>query len=300
MTTPTPLPPGRLRVGVVGAGKVGAVLGAALAATGHLVVGAVAVSGASRERAAVLLPDAPVLPVDEVVSASDLVLLAVPDDALADVVRGLAETLVWRPGQLALHTSGRSGLAPMLPAIDAGVGAMAIHPAMSFTGTAMDLERLPGTCFGITAPPDLQPIAEALVVEMGGEPVPIDEFDRVRYHLALVHGSNYAITLIAQAMQVLAGAGVEHPDRVLRPLLNASVDNALRMGDAALTGPVARGDAGTVAEHLAVLREETPDVGDTYRALARATVARARGAGRLSQSAGARIDAVLDESGGAP
>lgn len=296
----TPLPPGRLRVGLVGAGKVGAVLGAALGSAGHLVVAAAAVSAASRARAAALLPHVPILPLDEVVAASDLVILAVPDDALTGLVQGLADTLVWRRGQLALHTSGRCGLAPMLPAIDAGVGAMAIHPAMSFTGTAMDLDRLRETCFGITAPPDLLPVAEALVVEMGGEPVPIDEFDRVRYHLGLVHGANYAITLIAQAMQILRGAGVERPDRVLRPLLNASIDNALRMGDAALTGPVARGDVGTVVEHLEVLTHESEDVASTYRALAQATVARARAGGRLSESTAARIDAVLDQPGGNP
>ena len=135
---------------------------------------------------------------------------------------------------------------------------------------------------------------------MGGEPVPIDELDRVRYHLGLVHGANYAITLIALAMQILRGAGVEHPDRVLRPLLNASIDNALRMGDAALTGPVARGDVGTVVEHLEVLTHESEDVASTYRALAKATVARARAGGRLSESTAARIDAVLDQPGGNP
>ena len=103
------LPPGRLRVGVVGAGKVGAVLGAALARAGHLVVAVSAVSDASLARAEDLLPDAPVLPVDDVVAASDLILLTVPDDALAPLVAGLATTGGWRTGQLALHTSGRSG-----------------------------------------------------------------------------------------------------------------------------------------------------------------------------------------------
>ena len=172
-----PLPPGRLRVGVVGAGKVGAVLGAALAAAGHLIVAASAVSDASLARVAALLPDVPVLPVDEVVAASDLVLLTVPDDALDSVVSGLAATAVWRPGQLALHTCGRAGLAPLAPAIDLGVGGMAVHPAMSFTGTAMDLARLRDCCFGVTAPPGLVAAAQALVMEMGGEPVLVDEFE---------------------------------------------------------------------------------------------------------------------------
>lgn len=289
------LPPGRLRVGVVGAGKVGAVLGAALARAGHLVVAVSAVSDASLARAEDLLPDAPVLPVDDVVAASDLILLTVPDDALAPLVAGLATTGGWRTGQLALHTSGRSGLAPLAPAIALGVGGLAVHPAMSFTGTAMDLDRLRDCCFGVTAPPDLQPVAEALVVEMGGEPVTIDEFDRVRYHLGLVHGSNYLITLTAQAMEIVAGAGVAEPGRVLRPLMTAALDNALRAGDSALTGPVARGDAGTVAEHLAVLPDEPPDVAAVYRVLARATLDRAQRHGRLPATAVQAIDEVLTE-----
>ncbi|MCA0179102.1 MAG: DUF2520 domain-containing protein [Actinobacteria bacterium] len=291
-----PLPPGRLRVGVVGAGKVGAVLGAALAAAGHLIVAVSAVSEASLARAADLLPDAPVKPVDEVVAESDLVLLAVPDDALADLVAGLAATGVWRPGQLLAHTSGRSGLGPLAPAIALGVGGMAIHPAMSFTGTGMDLMRLRDCCFGVTAPPELLAPASALVVEMGGEPLVIDEFDRVRYHLGLAHGSNYLVTLVAQAAQILRGAGVDNTDRLLRPLLSAALDNALRSGDAALTGPVARGDAGTVAEHLQVLERESSDVDEVYRALAAATTTRAENGRRLSAAAARSIREVLDPS----
>lgn len=294
MTTPPLLPPGRLRVGVVGVGRVGAVLGAALARTGHLVVAASAVSAASLARAEALLPDVPILPVDDVVAASDLVLLTVPDDALAPLVAGLATTGIWRSGQLALHTSGRAGLAPLAPAIALGVGGMAVHPAMSFTGTEMDIARLRDGCFGVTAPPELRPVAEALVVEMGGEPVPIDEFDRVRYHLALVHGSNYLITLTAQALEILRGAGVADPGRVLRPLMSAALDNALRAGDNALTGPVARGDAGTVAEHLQVLPAESADIREVYRVLARATVTRAERQGRLGAAAARAIADALD------
>jgi predicted short-subunit dehydrogenase-like oxidoreductase (DUF2520 family) len=296
VTPPPLLPPGRLRIGIVGVGKVGAVLGAALARTGHLIVAASAVSEQSLARAAALLPDTPIAAPDDVVAASDLVVLAVPDDALSPLVAGLATTGGWRAGQLALHTSGRSGLAPLAPAIDQGVGGMAIHPAMSFTGTEMDLQRLRDCCFGVTAPPDLVAVAQALVVEMGGEPVLIDEFDRVRYHLGLVHGSNYCITLVAQAMEILRGAGVGDPGRVLRPLMNAALDNALRAGDAALTGPVARGDAGTVAEHFHVLRDEEPDVQQVYRVLAAATLARARRQGRLGAvAAGALADVLADQ-----
>ncbi|MGE9781821.1 Rossmann-like and DUF2520 domain-containing protein [Janibacter sp. G368] len=291
--SPAPARP-TLRVGVVGAGRVGAVIGAALRAAGHDVVAVSAVSEDSRERAEALLPGVPVLPVPEVVAAAQLVLLAVPDDALTDLVAGLHATGAWRPGQLVVHTSGRHGLAPFAPVADEVVP-MAIHPAMTFTGTSLDLARLAECCFGITTPEALRPVAEALVVEMGGEPVWVPEEARGRYHAALAHGSNHLVTLVAQAMEILRSAGIDPADRVLRPLLQASLDNALSSGDAALTGPVARGDAGTVAAHLTELADLPDDVAAAYRAQARATALRAERSGRLRADAAESILTTLDE-----
>lgn len=273
--------PARLRVGIVGAGRVGAVLGAALARAGHHVSGVSAVSQASRDRAAELLPGVQVRTVPEVVADAELVLLAVPDDALADLAQGLSTTGAWQAGQIVAHTSGRHGASVLDPVRRHHAFPIAIHPAMTFTGTALDLDRLHECCFGVTADPRILPIASALVLDIGAEPVTVAEEDRVAYHCALAHGSNHLVTLTAQAMQILDHAGVETPAHVLRPLLYAALDNALRLRDAALTGPVARGDVGTVATHLEVLRERVPDVVTTYRALATATAARAVEDGRL-------------------
>ena len=290
-----PTHPARLTVGVVGAGKVGAVLGAALARAGHRVVAVSAVSEASRERAADLLPGVPVRPVPEVVASAELVLLAVPDDALADLARGLSTTGVWQAGQIVAHTSGRHG-AVVLDAVRAHHAfPIAMHPAMTFTGSALDLERLHECCFGVTAEEAVLPIAAALVLDMGAEPVTVAEEDRIAYHCALAHGSNHLVTLTSQAMQILDSAGVDQPAHVLRPLLSAALDNALRLRDAALTGPVARGDVGTVMTHLEVLRERVPDVLMTYRALATATTARAVESGRLRPDlAGPLLDTLTD------
>ena len=282
-----------LRIGVVGAGRVGAVLGAALRSAGHEVVAVSAVSEASLDRAELLLPDVPVRPVPEVVAEAQLVVLAVPDDALTDLVAGLHATGAWRPGQLVAHTSGRHGLAPF-----AGSGdllPMAIHPAMTFTGTSVDLARLAECCFGITTPEELRPVAEALVVEMGGEPVWVPEEARGRYHAALAHGSNHLVTLVAQAMEILRSADIEPADRVLRPLLQASLDNALSSGDGALTGPVARGDAGTVTAHLDELADLPQDIRPAYLAQARATALRAARSGRLRRDAAETILTTLEE-----
>jgi predicted short-subunit dehydrogenase-like oxidoreductase (DUF2520 family) len=285
--------PARLDVGVVGSGRVGAVLGAALRRAGHKVVAASGVSDASRARAAALLPGVPLLPVEEVVGRAELVLLAVPDDALTDLVAGLASTRGWQAGQLVVHTSGRHGLEVFEAARDQHVLGLALHPAMTFTGTALDLDRLADCCFGVTAPEPLRPVAEALVLEIGSEPVWVEQEMRPLYHAALAHGANHLVTLIAQSLQALTAAGVEQPARVLGPLVAAALDNALRAGDAALTGPVARGDAGTVAEHLRQLQSLTPDIRPTYVALARATAERALASGRLRAHAAAPLLDIL-------
>jgi predicted short-subunit dehydrogenase-like oxidoreductase (DUF2520 family) len=291
--------PARLRVGIVGAGRVGAVLGAALAAAGHEVVAAAGLSAASAERAARLLPGVPLLPTDEVVAASDLVVLAVPDDTLPGLVAGLAGTGVWRAGQLTLHTSGAHGLAVLAPAEQAGVLPLALHPAMTFTGAAEDVDRLTGTPFGVTSHPEHRPVAEALVLEMGGEPFWVEEGDRRLYHAALVTGANHLVTLVAEAADLLRTAGVGDPARVLGPLLTAALDNGLRRGDRGLTGPVSRGDVGTVADHLATLQERAPQSVAAYVAMAQRTTERALDSGRLRRHEGAPLLDLLRAAGDA-
>jgi len=304
--------PGRLGVGIVGAGRVGAVLGSALRAAGHAVVGASGISEESRERIATLLPGVPNLTVEEVVERAELVLLATPDDALAGLVSGLADLGAWQPGQLAVHTSGRYGVGVLDPARRAGAIPLALHPAMTFTGTSLDLARLEGCTFAVTAPAAALPIGQALVVEVGGEPVVVEEDARVLYHAALAHGSNHLVVLVAQAAQALEAAGVEAPGRVLAPLLGAALDGATRAADAregvgpgaiaALTGPVSRGDVGTVRTHLEVLadlaaRTGATDVPASYTELARGATRRALASHRIGDTA---AQALLDALDGPP
>ncbi len=288
--------PARLRVGVVGVGRVGATLGAALAQAGHEIVAASGVSAQSRERAARMLPGVPILPVDETVAAADLVLLAVPDDVLRQLVAGLAGTGSWRGGQLVAHTSGAQGIGVLDPAAARGVLALALHPVMTFTGRPEDLDRLEGATFGVTAVDELRPVAESLVVEMGGEPVWVPESARTLYHAALSIASNHLVTLVIDSTSILAQAGIAQPARLLAPLLSASLDNVLRLGDAALTGPVSRGDVATVASHIDVLGRSAPSVLSSYVAMSRRTAERALEAGRLTS---AQADAVLAVLAGA-
>lgn len=281
----------RAPVGVIGAGRVGAVLAAKFRAAGHEVVGVSGGSPASRLRIQTLLPGVETLTPEQVVEGADIVVLAVPDDALAEVAQELSEFV--RPGQNILHTSGRHGLDVLAPMAAAGARTIAFHPAMTFTGTEVDLDRQ--CAFGLTARPDDRAVAEALVAELDGTPEWIDDADRTMYHAALSHGGNHLNTLVSQAMDVLRSAGVADPSAVLRPLLTAGLENALAYGDAALTGAVARGDVNTVRAHTETLAGET-EILDSYIALARATAARAVASGRIDVATANALRQVLSEA----
>ena len=289
--------PAQLAVGIVGAGRVGTALGVALARAGHRVVAVSAVSDTALSRIGRSLPAVPVLRPEELIPRADLVLLTVPDDALPGLVRGLVAAGVPVRGRLLAHASGRHGLAVLEPAIAKGALPLALHPAMTFSGRPDDVEKMAGICFGVTAPEPLRPVAEALVVEMGGEPVFIDEQVRARYHAALDGTASHLITLVATAADLLRSAGVADPARMLGPLLSAALDNALALGDAALTGPAARGDAETVATDVAAIRAAAPASLGAYLALARLTADRALAVGALRPSDAQRLLGVL---GGRP
>ncbi len=283
--------PARLTVGIVSAGRVGSALGAALERAGHVVFGVAAISDASVRRAQNRLPDSEILPVEDVAARSELLVLAVPDTELAGLARGLASAKVVRPGTIVAHTSGANGVGVLAPLADVGAMPLAIHPAMTFTGHDEDITRLSNACFGITAADEIgYAIAQALVIEMGGEPVRVQEHNRALYHAALAHGSNHLVTLIVDAVAALrvalAGPGLlgqqivdDQPnglaERLLAPLASAALDNALRRGQSALTGPVARGDADAVAAHLTALESVDPRLAEGYRALSLRTAERA-------------------------
>jgi len=285
-----------LRVGVIGAGRVGAVLAAALRAAGHEIVAVAGESDASRHRAAELLPGVRVEKPSAVARAADLVLLTVPDDMLSNVVTMLADSGALRAGQYVAHTSGAHGLAILEPAARVGARAIALHPAMTFTGTAVDLERLPGCVFGLTAGPLEHGLAESLVTDLRGRATWVPEEMRTLYHAGLAHGANHLVTLVSEAMGLLAAAGVDDTAGTLRPLLQAALDNALANGDAALTGPIVRGDVRTVSAHVAEIARTRPDTLASYVAMARATLDRAVTDGRVLPIRAQRILEVLDRA----
>ena len=218
---------GRLGIGIIGAGRVGPVLGAALAGAGHAVVGISAVSEASRDRADAMLPGVPILEIPDVIERSELVILAVPESQLEALVAGLAAAGVLQPGQLVLHTAAGYGTAVLAPATAQGAIPLAVHPAMSFTGTSVDRYRLHESYFAVTAPTVVQPIGQALVVEMGAEPVIVAEEDRAAYAEAIATATSFSAAIVGQSMGILQKLGIEQPGRLIAPLVRSSVENAL-------------------------------------------------------------------------
>ena len=302
--SPTAERPPALRVGIIGAGRVGSVLAAALRKAGHHVTGVSAVSEASRQRAETLLPGVAIKQPQTVAADADLVLLTVPDDELPGLVTGLDFPGVLGP-KIVVHTSGAAGLAILAPVVEAGGVPLAIHPAMTFSGTETDLVRLSGCPFAVTAMPDHRMVADALVLDMGGEPFTVGEADRAQYHAALSHGANHLVTLVSQAAELLRRIDIDDPGRLLRPLLEAALDNALERGDKALTGPVARGDAMTVRRHLDVVdtlaaRGLAPDIAPAYRAMALATAQRSDARDALTPLQIHALLAVLEPASDSP
>src|SRR6201987_2620997 len=285
------LRPARLKVGIISAGRVGPALAVALERADHVVVACSAISHASRERAHRRLPDTAVASPPDVAANAELLLLAVPDSELAALVSGLAAISAVRPGTIVAHTSGANGVGILAPLAQDGCIPLAIPPAMTFTGSDEDISRLPDTCFGITAVDDVgYAIGQSLVLEMGGEPFCVREDARVLYHAALAHAGNHVVTVLADALEALRAAlrgsellGQQAVDeqpgglaeRIVGPLARAALENTLQRGQAALTGPVARGDAVAVAEHLAALADVEPELAQAYRVNALRTAQRA-------------------------
>ena len=266
----------RLRVGLIGAGKAGTVIARALERVGHHCVAVNAVSQASQARARRMLPSSDVLDPLEVCQRADLVIIAVPDDAIQAVTNGLVAAGAITGRHMVMHLSGRHGTQVLRTAEATGATVFAAHPAMTLHGRDEDVFRLLECPFGITADGDALAIAMALVFEVGGVPSTIAEADRVLYHAALAHASNHSVTLIAQSMEILQHIGVDDPGRYLAPLVAATIERVLQEGDAALTGPIARGDVETVHAHVDAIEASLlpTSTASTYRALANATATR--------------------------
>ena len=219
---------GRLSVGVLGTEPAGISMAQALATAGHMVV---AVSEAPLENddaLEALLPSAKKLPDEKIIEVAELVLLAVPATEIAATVTRFSDS--WRAGQLVVHLAAQFDHDILHEAVARGAIPLAIHPAMRFTGTSLDLNRMKESFFAVSAPVVALPIAQALVIEMGAEPIVIDSKARASYAEAIEVASNFSAMIVNQAIGLLEQAGVENPALVIAPVIESAVDQALSKG----------------------------------------------------------------------
>lgn len=284
------------RVALLGPGRVGTALALALPPERYTVT---AVAGRGRERLdafSTRFPEVAVAAPAVATRSAELVLVCVPDDELVPLVRAVAAEDGVTLGSRWVHTAGGHGTASLHPARLAGARTAACHPAQTFPDPQTGAAALPGSAWAVTAEQEEMEWAEALVRDLGGDPQRVDEASRVLYHAGLAIGANGTSAVVAQAREVLLGAGVREPEAFLAPLVQAAAGNAARIGAAALTGPVRRGDAGTVSRHVEELRAVLPEALEPYRALARLALGQAQRAG-LDETRVAAVAAALEEDG---
>ena len=252
---------------VLGPGRVGTAVALALVRGGHRVVAAVDGGGGSARRLADRIAGCRVLDdAADAIAAAGTVLVTVPDDALASVVADVARADGWRQGQRVVHCSGARGPEALHLAALAGARVAACHPAQTVPSGAGP-DALLGAPWAVTCADADRGWADELVRAAGGDPFPLRADTRILYHAGLAVGSNAAAAAVAVARQLLLAAGVQQPDRILVGLAETSVRNAATGGAAALTGPVVRGDVGTVRAHLEALDADVPRLAQAYRAL---------------------------------
>ncbi len=288
-------------IAIVGAGRVGQALGLLLRRAGARIVAVSGRSPASAQAAALATGGRATTDGAQAARGAEVVLVTVPDDAIAEEVGRIAAGGGFSSGQLVVHASGVHGLAPLAAAEAAGARVACAHPLQSFVSVPHAVDELPGTVFGVTAEGDAYQAACTLVRAVGGVPVRIDERHKALYHAAATVASNHLVALEDLAAELFSRAGV--PDDValaaLAPLLRSTVSNIRRFGTRpALTGPVARGDIETVRRHLAALEPLPAAQREAYRVLAARAVDMAFERGDLDEARATGLHRLLggDES----
>lgn len=284
----------QMRLALVGAGSVGTAIALLLQRSGHEVVGVGPAGRASSERAATLL-GSPVLDAGEPIDV-DLVLLGVPDAAIEEVASALAPRI--GPAAVVVHFAGSLGLEPLHAVVDSDRGACALHPVQACPDVDSALRRLPGSAWGITCLEPFRLWAHRLVAEdLGGMPVDVAGGDRPLWHAAAVATSNGIAALLEVGESILGTIGVDHPEAVLGPLAAGTVGNAASGGGggATLTGPIVRGEVGTVGRHLAQLRARAPELAESYREIAAVVMGAARRTGRIDAATERGMSELMDD-----
>ena len=283
-----------MNVGFVGAGQAGATLSRAFVAVGEKVVAVASRGGRSARELAASLPDCAATSAQGVADRADLVLIATPDDVIASV----AASVHWRDGQRVVHISGATPVSDLSPAALGGALIGGFHPLQTFANPNEALASLPGIRYGIEADEPLFGELAGLAEKLGGTPIRLTAESRAIYHASAVIASNYLVTLASLATSLWREIGVEPAEalRALLPLARGTIRNLERVGlPDSLTGPIARGDVGTLSRHLAALDDRSAAVAAIYRALGDETVGVALAKGTISPAVASVIRDTLRE-----
>jgi predicted short-subunit dehydrogenase-like oxidoreductase (DUF2520 family) len=285
-----------MEVAVIGAGRIGTAVAVLLDRAGHRIVG---VSGReeTRGRASAHLPGVPVLEPAAAAAAAELVVIGTPDDAIEPTVAALAAAAAFAPGAWVMHLSGSLGLDALLAARDAGARRLALHPLQTFPDVGAALDGLPGSWIAVTADDEEGTrLGERLAGDLHGVAFVLADELRPLYHAGAVFASNALVTVSAIAESVFTAAGVPDPRAAMAPLQRASLAHVESLGPAqALTGPAARGDAGTIRRNLVALGRQAPELVPVYVALARSALQLAARSGKVPPTSRAAVEDVLAE-----
>lgn len=282
-------------IGFIGAGTVGTALAVRLSQKGYAVAAVFSRTRASAERLAELVDGCRVCRSgQEVAEAVDVVFVTTPDDAIAGVV---AE-LYWREGQSVVHCSGADSVDILEEAREDGAWVGGFHPLQTFASVTHAITNIPGSTFAIEAEEPLFSILKGMAVALEGDWVKLNPEDKVLYHAAAVMACNYFVTLVKLATDLwdTFGAPPEQATKALMPLLRGTLNNIEKVGlPNCLTGPVARGDLGTIRKHLVALERKKPEVLSAYRELGLHTVPIALAKGTIDEERAAELRELLKE-----
>lgn len=259
---------GEMTVAVVGTGSVGTAMAGLLPASGYRVVSVYDPRASSAEAAGALSGARVAATPGEAAAAASIVLLTTPDDCIARACREIAESVSRLQGKVFVHMSGALTLQALEPAAKAGAKVLSVHPLQTFPDAQGALRSLPGSTFGVTCEPDMEAWAGEFVSHLGGRALFVRDEDKVLYHAAAAIACNMLVMVEHSAQWICERLGFEadEANSMYMPLVRATVDNLERLGPAAaLTGPLARGDAGTIAAHIEAL-EPYPDLLGLYTA----------------------------------
>jgi predicted short-subunit dehydrogenase-like oxidoreductase (DUF2520 family) len=285
-------------LGFIGAGTIATVLAGSLRAEGYTVTAVASRSFSSAQKLAALVSGCvPLEDMQHVVNSSDILFITTPDDVISEV----AGQIEWQTGKSVVHCSGADSSEILHQAKLEGARTGVFHPLQTFAGAAQTVKSLKDITFSLEAEEPLLTHLKEMADALGGHWIVLKSEDRVLYHASAVMVSNYLVTLLKLATDLWAGFGVTREEAVkaLLPLIEGTVSNIDTLGlPGCLTGPISRGDSGTVKKHLRDLANHHHDILGTYRELGLKTIPIALEKGRIDTCKAREIEAVLTTRNG--